>query len=162
MSPATLRPGCSTIPYPSPGGGRSGRSLRNNWLNPPEWTRQDVLTFPGSVDGPWARFVTEPDSRGIGTVRYPRSVARDDQAAKELARRTLTNLYNQMPGWLGLAHRKLDEAVSAAYGWPATLTDEELLGRLLELNLRRAVEVGEAAVLPAPSADEGEREPEAD
>jgi hypothetical protein len=26
--------------------------LRSNWLNPPEWVREEVLEFPGSVDGP--------------------------------------------------------------------------------------------------------------
>lgn len=36
------------------------------------------------------------------------------------------------------AHRKLDAAVSGAYGWPVDLTDEELLERLLALNLERA------------------------
>ena len=36
----------------------------------------------------------------------------------ELRRRTLTNLYNERPTWLDLAHKKLDEAVFAAYGWP--------------------------------------------
>ena len=56
----------------------------------------------------------------------------------ELKKRTLTNLYNQRPTWLDLAHRKLDEAVFAAYGWPADLSDEEILERLLELNLKRA------------------------
>jgi len=34
---------------------------------------------------------------------------------KRLKKRTLTNLYNERPGWLKLAHRKLDEAVLAAY-----------------------------------------------
>ncbi len=43
-------------------------TLRNNWLNPPEWTREDVLEFPGSVDGPWARYVVDIDERGVGTV----------------------------------------------------------------------------------------------
>jgi hypothetical protein len=33
------------------------------------------------------------------------------------------------------AHRKLDEAVFAAYGWPASLSDEEILAKLLEMNL---------------------------
>ncbi len=56
----------------------------------------------------------------------------------ELRKRTLTNLYNQRPTWLQLAHRRLDEAVFAAYGWPPDLGDEEVLGRLLELNLERA------------------------
>ncbi|MBU1746644.1 MAG: class I SAM-dependent DNA methyltransferase, partial [Chloroflexi bacterium] len=57
---------------------------------------------------------------------------------KELKKRTLTNLYNQRPTWLDLAHRKLDEAVLDAYGWPHGLTDEEILERLLVLNLARA------------------------
>ena len=52
--------------------------------------------------------------------------------------RTLTNLYNARPTWLDNAHRKLDAAVFAAYGWPATLSDEEILARLLALNLARA------------------------
>ncbi len=40
--------------------------------------------------------------------------------------------------WLQNAHRKLDEAVSAAYGWPGDLGDDEILARLLDLNLQRA------------------------
>jgi type II restriction/modification system DNA methylase subunit YeeA len=52
--------------------------------------------------------------------------------------RTLTNLYNQRPTWLDLAHKKLDSAVLKAYGWPEGLSDEEILERLLGLNLERA------------------------
>ena len=80
----------------------------------------------------------DPDKRGIGTVRYPRVVARDEECAKELKRRTLTNLYNERPTWLDLAHRKLDEAVFAAYGWAPGISDEDLLAKLLDLNLQRA------------------------
>jgi type II restriction/modification system DNA methylase subunit YeeA len=58
----------------------------------------------------------------------------------ELKKRTLTNLYNERPTWLDLAHRKLDEAVFDAYGWPHDLSDEEILARLLALNLKRAKE----------------------
>jgi len=113
-------------------------TLRNNWLNPPEWTRTDVLQFPGSTDGPWRRYI---DLRGlapfaesaeqkvpvplsqrnrdqhptIATVFYPRLIPKDDECAKQLARRTLTNLYNERPTWLDLAHRRLDQAVFAAY-----------------------------------------------
>ncbi|MGA3263244.1 MAG: DNA methyltransferase [Terracidiphilus sp.] len=57
---------------------------------------------------------------------------------EELPKLTLTNLYNKPPKWLENAHRKLDEAVFAAYGWPEGLPDEELLGRLLALNQARA------------------------
>ena len=27
-------------------------TLRNNWLNPPEWMKTEILEFHGSVDGP--------------------------------------------------------------------------------------------------------------
>ena len=114
-------------------------TLRTNWLNPPEWTRQEVLEFPGSTTGPWSRYVHNPDARGIGTVRYPRTVPRDEACAQHLAKRTLTNLYNQRPTWLALAHQKLDSAVFAAYGWPDSLTDDEILERLLDLNLKSQV-----------------------
>ena len=112
--------------------------LRNRWLTPPEWTKEEVLEFPGSVNGPWARYVVNPDSNGIGTVRYPRIVPKDDESAILLAKRTLTNLYNERPAWLALAHNRLDEAVATAYGWPADITDEDILERLLDLNLERA------------------------
>ncbi len=136
-----------TFPMPPPTGERPAAitaaaremdDLRNGWLNPPEWTRTEVLEFPGSVDGPWGRYVMEPNARGIGTVRWPRTVPKDPDCAASLSRRTLTNLYNQRPAWLDLAHKKLDAAVFAAYGWDAGMSDEELLERLLKLNLERA------------------------
>ncbi|MCC6626919.1 MAG: class I SAM-dependent DNA methyltransferase, partial [Chloroflexi bacterium] len=58
-------------------------------------------------------------------------------SAAELKPRTLTNLYNQRPTWLANAHRALDAAVLAAYGWPADLGDDEVLARLLALNQAR-------------------------
>jgi type II restriction/modification system DNA methylase subunit YeeA len=115
-------------------------ALRNNWLNPPEWTKEEVLEFPGSVNGPWARYVVNPNDKGIGTVRYPRLVPKDDASAKLLAERTLTNLYNARPDWLDMAHRKLDHAVFAAYGWNIAMTDDELLESLLALNQQRAAQ----------------------
>ncbi len=56
----------------------------------------------------------------------------------ELKSRTLTNLYNKRPEWLANAHRALDEAVLAAYGWPCDLSKQEILARLLALNHERA------------------------
>ena len=61
-----------------------------------------------------------------------------DASEADLKTRTLTNLYNQRPEWLANAHRTLDEAVFAAYGWPANLTKQEILARLLTLNHERA------------------------
>jgi hypothetical protein len=134
--------------------------LRNRWLNPPEWTKTEVLEFPGSVDGPWARYIDaatvrrphpsplpkgegtkgpEPLPKGtIGTVRWPRVVAKDLECAESLKKRTLTNLYNQRPQWLANAHEKLDAAVFAAYGWDPGISDEEILKRLLKLNLEQS------------------------
>ncbi len=60
-----------------------------------------------------------------------------DASAAELKKRTLTNLYNENPTWLQDAHRDLDEAVLAAYGWSNDLPDQDILARLLELNNQR-------------------------
>ena len=65
-------------------------------------------------------------------------VPKDPDCAESLKKRTLTNLYNQRPAWLDLAHQKLDAAVFAAYGWDPGISDEELLEKLLALNLERA------------------------
>ncbi len=45
------------------------------------------------------------------------------------------------PAWLDSAHKALDAAVAQAYGWSdytADMQDEEILKRLLALNLERA------------------------
>ena len=54
-----------------------------------------------------------------------------------LEKRTLTNLYNQRPAWLTQAHERLDRAVHDAYGWDFPLEDDEILSRLLQMNLAR-------------------------
>lgn len=96
--------------------------LRENWLNPPDLVKR----VPEVVEG------------------YPdRILPVDERAADILKKRTLTNLYNDRPSWLENAHRALDEAVAAAYGWEddfksGKLTDDEILKRLFELNQERA------------------------
>ena len=62
------------------------------------------------------------------------AVPRDEDAAKALKKRTLTNLYNARPQWLADAHAALDAVVAGAYGWPADITDDEALAALLALN----------------------------
>jgi hypothetical protein len=124
---------------------RDLNDLRERWLNPPEWTREEVLEFPGTVGGPWDRYIdktTVDGKTGIGLVRYPRLVPKDAASANQLQRRTLTQLYNARPAWLESAHRNLDAAVFAAYGWDPDISDDDLLGRLLELNLSRSGSVG--------------------
>ena len=141
-----------TFPFPLPipekdvaiaAASKELNALRENWLNPPEWIRTDVMEFPGTVGGPWDRYIdasTIENRRDfkIGTVRYPRLVPRDAECASRLKDRTLTKLYNVRPAWLAACHAKLDAAVAAAYGWPADLTDDAILERLLALNLERA------------------------
>lgn len=66
-----------------------------------------------------------------------------DATEAELKKRTLTNLYNQRPTWLDLAHKKLDTAVDVD-GLLHHLSDDEILERLLALNLERAEKQKEA------------------
>ena len=95
---------------------------RENWLNPTDL----VIRASEVVEG------------------YPdRILPKDDAAAKELKKRTLTNLYNARPAWLDHAHKALDEAVAEAYGWgddwrDGKLTEDEILSRLFKLNQERA------------------------
>jgi type II restriction/modification system DNA methylase subunit YeeA len=91
--------------------------LREAWLYPPDLVRTEPEVVPGYPD---------------------RILPRDEAAAAILKKRTLTNLYNARPAWLDMAHRRLDAAVAAAYGWPADLPDDEVLARLFALNQERA------------------------
>ena len=137
--------------------------LRERWLNPPEWTVEKILEFPGSTGGAWQRYLdaqTVDAKTGVGTVRYPRLEPRDADCAVKLKKRTLTNLYNERPAWLDLAHKKLDAAVAAAYGWPADLSDEQILEKLLALNLERATEEAKAAKTKKPKTQREKQEDE--
>ena len=62
------------------------------------------------------------------------SGARDEDAARVLKQRTLTNLYNVRPRWLVDAHKALDATVAAAYGWSLDISDDDALRELLVLN----------------------------
>ena len=100
---------------------------REAWLNPPEWTER----------------VPEVTPLGMASSPYPDRVLPRFGHEKELAERTLTKLYNARPAWLDASHQALDKAVAAAYGWAdytADMADEEILQRLLALNLARAAQ----------------------
>ena len=87
--------------------------LRDRWLNPPEWVEWVDEPVPG----------------------YPkRPVPRDEASTRELKVRTLTNLYNTRPQWLADAHAALDAAVAAAYGWDTSISEDQALQMLLDLN----------------------------
>jgi type II restriction/modification system DNA methylase subunit YeeA len=96
---------------------RALNEKREAWLNPPECVDRVPEVVPGYPD---------------------RIVPKNEAAAKELKNRTLTKLYNERPAWLDHLHKCLDKAVAAAYGWPANLSDEEILERLFALNQERA------------------------
>jgi len=103
-------------------------ALRDAWLNPPEWTER----------------VPEVVPLGMDRSPYPDRIVARPGFDKPLAQRTLTKLYNERPAWLQQAHAALDAAVAAAYGWadwgehPEGLPDDQILRRLLALNLERA------------------------
>ena len=93
--------------------------LRRNWLNPSDLIKIEPEVVSGYPD---------------------RILPRSPAAEAELKKRTLTNLYNERPAWLVNAHRDLDAAVAAAYGWPADISEDDALARLLDLNRARAGE----------------------
>ena len=81
---------------------------RERWLNPPEW----IGPIAEQVDATDDFADVPPEARGL--IRQSAIMA---LAAKDpnLKKRTLTNLYNQRPTWLELAHLELDRSVLAAY-----------------------------------------------
>ncbi len=100
--------------------------LREQWLNPAEWVDRIPEVVPGFPD----RIIPKAGHEA------------------ELKKRTLTNLYNQRPAWLDNAHKGLDSAVASAYGWTdytPERPDDEILRRLLSLNLERSGQSSEAA-----------------
>jgi type II restriction/modification system DNA methylase subunit YeeA len=99
-------------------------ALRENWLNPADLTMRVPEVVPGYPD---------------------RILPKDEAAAAILKKRTLTNLYNERPAWLAMAHKALDDAVADAYGWPRDLSDEQVLEHLFTLNQARAKAEAEAA-----------------
>ena len=91
--------------------------LRDRWLNPPEWVEWVDEPVPG----------------------YPRrAVPRDEETAKALRKRTLTNLYNARPQWLANAHTALDAAVAAAYSLALRHERQRRPSRATESQRRRS------------------------
>ena len=95
-------------------------------------------TFPFPCPTPEQRAKIAEAAQRLDTLRQgwlnPSAQA---VSPSELTHRTLTNLYNDRPTWLDLAHKRLDEAVFAAYGWPSDPGDGEIVAGLLALNLER-------------------------
>lgn len=98
----------------------------------------ETFPFPHPTDA--QRTAVADAAKALNGWRHAWLNPKDDglgMTTAEKNKRTLTNLYNQRPAWLDNAHAVLDAAVFEAYGWPTDITDQELLARLLALNLER-------------------------
>jgi hypothetical protein len=118
----------------------------------PRYTPSSIFeTFPFPYP-PGQEDQSDPQVQAIAEAARELVQARDEWLAGNgppelpIDKRTLTNLYNRRPDWLAEAHRRLDAAVLDAYGWPHALSDDEILARLLALNLERAARQGAVAV----------------
>ena len=139
---------------------RMGTSLEDRPRYTPT-TTFETFPFPWS---PGHEDTSHPAHAAISAAAVQLHEERDawlnpaDVSAKALKDRTLTNLYNALQVFRGrdtmrvksaaadfaprldVLHRALDEAVCDAYGWGHGVLDdeEEILKRLLALNLERA------------------------
>jgi len=108
-------------------------------------------TFPFPRPTPNQKAAIEAAARRLNELREgwlnPQGIPE-----AELAKRTLTNLYNTRPSWLVQIHERLDRAVLDAYGWPHDIVDGDLLSGLFMLNLER--ESLEGRVGEGPGQDE--------
>jgi hypothetical protein len=107
---------------------------RDAWLNPPPPEK-------GTIDVAYDRLLKSRTLTNLDTglvyyrdhsgLAFDRAEF-DKQTRKSVSRAEIIELDD--------IHRALDSAVFRAYGWPETLTDEQILERLLALNLERAQE----------------------
>ena len=114
---------------------------RDNWLNPPEWVE----------------WVQSPEETAAG---FPKRAVAKAGHESELKKKTLTNLYNARPAWLSMAHEAIDKAVAAAYGWPdytPAIPEDEIIKRLLALNLSRAATSGAALATDDKKSEEDDQ-----
>jgi len=125
LNPPSLAPGVRHNAIAIATAAKHLNDLRESWLNPREWTERVPEVIP----------------LGMDKSPYPDRILPKHGHEKDLAERTLTKLYNQRPAWLAAAHKALDMAVAQAYGWndyTPDMPDEEILKRLLALNLQRS------------------------
>lgn len=87
-------------------------------------------------------MAAEADPRHLQSYGgYPDRIVAKPGFEDKLKKRTFTNLHNERPTWPANVHREIDAAVAKAYGltdYSESMSDEEILGRLLKLNSQRA------------------------
>jgi hypothetical protein len=108
---------------------------RDNWLNPPRegmyaglGAAYDKMVKNRTLTNLYNGLVYYRETTKSGKLFDPSQFAQETR--KSVTRAEIQELDD--------VHRGLDAAVLDAYGWPPNLTDEEILERLLTLNLHRA------------------------
>ena len=81
---------------------------RERWLNPPEW----IELVAAKIDAADSFSDVPKEARALVRQSAIMAAAAKDERLKK---RTLTNLYNERPTWLKIAHEQLDRAVLGAY-----------------------------------------------
>ena len=114
--------------------------------------RQRLIPSPRHQVKRQRRGIYQPGPKSGSPASLLAGVMKAQVCSPRKKKRTLTNLYNQRPAWLENAHRTLDQAVFAAYGWPPTLTTQQLLANLLALNHQSAAAQNAPATLSSPHA----------
>jgi hypothetical protein len=117
---------------------RLGSSLEDR----PQYTNEVYETYPFPCPTDEQRAEVAKWAKYLDDVR--------NQLLRSDERLTMTVLYNELETVrvsrdsgaraypLLIAHERLDAAVAAAYGWEWPLGEDEMLGRLLALNLERS------------------------
>jgi hypothetical protein len=136
-----------TFPFPWPPGREPGEddprvfaiataarqldAFRERWLHPPE--DEIGITIPTATV---KRLTLTNLYNALALFREKYKGKLHDHNAWRKAVKNIITLGEIAQ--LDYIHNQLDAAVLAAYGWPATLSDEDILTRLLALNLERA------------------------
>ena len=108
---------------------------REAWL----WPNGSFVEVPEGIDalpetGTNGHPLPKPEHERVFPLRR---IPANENAAQQLAKRGLTELYNDPPPWLRTKHKALDAAVAAAYNWKADIEDDDVLEALLDLNTQR-------------------------
>jgi len=109
--------------------------FRDEWLNPPEvgeaiLQKRTLTNLYNALE----YYQQEVKPKHHDPKRWLSEIGHLLQLGRVRAETVITLQEIEQLAYL---HQQLDQAVFAAYGWPADMDEEEILGRLLELNEAR-------------------------
>jgi len=109
--------------------------FRDEWLNPPEvgeaiLQKRTLTNLYNALE----YYQQEVKPKHHDPKRWLSEIGHLLQLGRVRAETVITLQEIEQLAYL---HQQLDQAVFAAYGWPADMDEEEILGRLLELNETR-------------------------